>query len=114
MPEPPETTPGDAARLLSEYFDEESESTLPGALTLQQVRDFLKERIGNLLDTNPQRLMSILYRIDVAESAVQQAFETAPPGLLAQELAELVLERELQKLETRRRYREGGPSADSI
>lgn len=78
------------------------------ATTMEDVRAFLHLQISTLLDRNPQRLMSILYRIDVAESLVQQAIKTAPAGKLADTLVELIIARQLQKIETRKKYSGSG------
>lgn len=93
---------------LSRHFDE------TGALpvrherrTLEDVRRFLVERIAPLLDRNPSLLMSILYRVDVAERDVQRVLQEAPPGAIPFELADLLIARQLQKVRTRRAY-DGG------
>ena len=70
---------------------------------LSDVKAFLVTQITKLLDRNPSRLMSILYRIDVLEKHVKNAFETAPPGHLAAILADLVIQRQLEK----QKYRKG-------
>ncbi|MCB0496998.1 MAG: hypothetical protein KDC79_12740 [Cyclobacteriaceae bacterium] len=68
--------------------------------------EFVKElskAIQYLIDTDFERLMQILYRIDVDENKVKLAF-----GLennVADELALLVIEREKQKVLTRAKYR---------
>lgn len=79
--------------------------------TLDDVRRYLTGRIAELLERRPALLMSLLYRIDVAERDVQQALRAAPPGALPGALADLVLARQLQKLETRRRYAAASPHA---
>ena len=73
-------------------------------IDLGAVRQALAARITVLLDRNPALLMSILYRIDVAEARVQHAIAHSPPDALASDLADLVLERQLQKVKLRRRY----------
>lgn len=80
---------------------------LPAAtpfVTLDALRAALAARIADLLNRQPDLLMSLLYRIDVAEAAVQAAFASTPPGHLPQALADLVIERQLQKLRWRRHY----------
>ncbi|WP_457654107.1 hypothetical protein [Rhodocaloribacter sp.] len=79
----------------------------PGAHpTLDDVRAFVTEKIAGLLDRNPGMLMSILYRIDVAEDKVTAALTTCSPEAIPAALADLVIERQLQKLRIRRHYRE--------
>ncbi|WP_456424999.1 hypothetical protein [Rhodocaloribacter sp.] len=74
--------------------------------TLDDVRAFLTEKIAVLLDRNPGMLMSILYRIDVAERKVTAVLTTYSPEAIPPALADLVIERQLQKLRIRRHYRE--------
>lgn len=95
----------EASRMLIPYFDDGSEALSQMTLTFEEVKAFLRHHISDLLDRNPQRLMSVLYRIDVAESDVHRTFETAAPDALIDELVELILHRQLQKIETRRKYR---------
>jgi hypothetical protein len=76
-------------------------SEIPG---LDELHQILTGTIGELLDKDFNRLLNILYRIDISESRVAKALHTEDPGNVASELARLVIERELQKVETRRSY----------
>ena len=71
----------------------------------QQLFDRLSLHIGYLLRHNQERLMQALYRIDVPERKVKEAFKQQAIDDIASELAGLVLDRELQKAQTRARYR---------
>ena len=57
--------------------------------------------IQHLLDKDFERLMNGLYRIDVDENKVKLAMTT---DQVAENIARLIIERELQKVETRRKY----------
>ena len=72
--------------------------------TLEDVRRYVEAHVAALLDRNPALLMHVLYRVDVAEGDVQRVFSEAPPSTVAEQLADLLIERQLQKLHTRRRY----------
>lgn len=66
----------------------------------------LQRRILELLENDFSRLYQALYRIDVPEILVKQAFEEASDlPLLAKRLAKLVLERQKLKLLTREAYK---------
>ncbi len=102
----------DALETLRTHFPALPEKTifLDGSeITLEQVRQFLIEQISVLLDRNPALLMSILYRIDVAERDVMQALTASPPEAIPGKLAELMLARQLQKQAIRRAYKDGDP-----
>ena len=77
-------------------------------LTLEDVRRFLIPKITTLLDRNPEMLMHILYRVDVAERDVKQVFGASSPKDIPTHLADLLIERQLLKLKIRRAYREKG------
>ena len=76
--------------------------------TLDDVRAFLIEKIIQLLDRNPDLLMHILYRVDVAERDVKRVFAESAPKDIPPQLADLLIERQLLKLKIRRQYREKG------
>lgn len=67
----------------------------------KRIREQVLNRIIELLTRNPERLMAILYRIDVPESAVTSIFDTALPPDVPDLLADLVMERQLAKARTR-------------
>lgn len=66
-----------------------------------RIRDQVLNRIIELLTRNPEKLMAILYRIDVPESVVANIFATALPPDVPDQLADLVMERQLAKARTR-------------
>lgn len=59
----------------------------------QSTRSTLIERIAALLTHQPERLMSILYRIDVNEERINHIFATAPVDRIAEEIADAIIER---------------------
>jgi len=68
--------------------------------------DLLKEltrAIEYLIDKDFEKLMQILYRIDVSETKVKQAFGLEQD--VAEQIAKLIMEREQQKVVTRARYK---------
>jgi len=95
----------EALSTLSVAFVDKSTTLVPGEkVTMDDVRKFLIEKITTLLDRNHGMLMSILYRIDVSERRVKQAMTGSSPAELPAVLADLVIERQLQKLRTKRYY----------
>jgi len=71
-------------------------------------RALLIERIVALLTHDMERLMNILYRVDVSEALAARAFRDNAPEHIAPALADLIIERQLAKAETRARYRNNG------
>jgi len=64
----------------------------------------LSAQVLNKLRENSAELINILYRIDIAEDKLKKAFAAQIDTEIASAIANLVIERLLQKLETRRRY----------
>ncbi|MFQ5571318.1 MAG: hypothetical protein ACE5G0_16705 [Rhodothermales bacterium] len=97
----------EALRVLSHSFGVAPKAALAhtGRPTLDDVRRFLVGHITELLDRNPGMLLSILYRVDVAEQDVKRVFSLAEPEHMALQLADLLIERQLQKLRHWQQYR---------
>lgn len=87
-----------------DFADDDGEEVLPVVDAYDALRALLVERITEMLAREPEQLMHVLYRLDVAEAPVQQVLATAWPGDVPGLLAELVIERELRKAVTRREY----------
>lgn len=71
---------------------------------LADLRVYVTRQISRMLETDRGLLFSILYRIDVSEKDVLQCLSSSPDESVAERLAELVVERQLQKIELRRRW----------
>ena len=100
MPPENEKLPPEAVTALTTAFA----LPAPAAPSLDALHRLLTHEITALLDRNPALLMHALYRVDVAERAVKQAFAETPAADLPARLADLLIARQLQKLDTRRRY----------
>ncbi len=96
-----------AAERIAVAFDVDT-ALVGGGATMEQLRRFLVERIIHLLNTNPERLMSILYRVDVNEQRVNDIFRTHMPPDMPEAIADLMIERQLAKAESRAKYRAQG------
>ncbi len=90
-----------ALHMSLQLFDPDGE-VAPTDELLQRIEAAVIE----LLSTNPERLMQILYRIDVDESRVNDVMQHAPVASVAGRIAELIIERMRNKVRTRQLYRE--------
>ena len=70
--------------------------------TLEKLKAWLAVEIRMMIDRDFQKLLNMLYRIDVDEQKTKIAFTNDDPAI---SLAELIIERELKKVETRKRYK---------
>ncbi len=68
----------------------------------EELLALLAERIAEMLERQPEYLLSLLYRLDVLEPKINQALHPAAPEMPALGLARLVLERQQQRLLTKR------------
>jgi len=68
--------------------------------------NLLANRIGWMIEHDIELLFSTLYRMDVSEEAVALAMHPNAPELANVGLARLVLERQKQRVETKRSYRQ--------
>lgn len=71
--------------------------------------DELARRVDYLLRHDAEKLMFYLYTLDVSEDVVPRAFETQEP---ARFIAAAMLDREAERLRTRRRYERKTGSGD--
>lgn len=67
----------------------------------------LAGRIHEMLENDFEGLINAMYRMDVAERDFRKAMQGESLELMSLNIARLVMEREKQKVITRRKYREG-------
>lgn len=76
----------------------EDTSLLSESEYLILLRNRLSERVLFYLRTNVEILFQALYRIDVNDRYVNEAFDLGEIHLVSKKIAELIIERQLQKL----------------
>lgn len=98
-----------ASLLISEPFELEVELNSDQELTdqLTLLKQALADRIYYLLTHNTDQLKGILYRIDVAEQKVLKIVSELSLEESALAIAGLIIDRQLEKVETRRKYSRG-------
>lgn len=74
-------------------------------LSREEIKNHLTFYIAELLKTNFEKLCSLIYRHDVDEAKFHHALQVGEIEGQAERVAELVIVRELQKVETRKAYR---------
>ena len=90
--------------LLQTNLDVGLELNLPATADYVDLEALLEKSITHLIDSDFERLLQVLYRIDIDELKVKKAF--ANSDSVANSLAKLILAREIQKIETRKKYRQ--------
>ena len=66
-----------------------------------KLKEWLAYEIQILLDHDFQKLLNMLYRIDVNEQKATEALADLNPSM---KLAELIIEREMKKVASRKKY----------
>ena len=80
-------------------------SELVHQTTLSELLERLAQIVRHLLDKDFESLLHAMYRIDIDEEKLKTALASDPPDNVPSKIATLILERELQKVETRKKYR---------
>ena len=75
--------------------------------SLEEFRKYLTEKLKYLLDEKFDTLVNILYRIDISEKKLSQLFSGNNRDSIPASLAEMIIERQLEKLRLRKLYKEG-------
>lgn len=76
-----------------------------GGLDRDSIREKLAIVIAHLLEHHFEKLLQAMYRLDVSETKFHQVMHGKPPEEIPFALADLVIERELQKVRTRIMYK---------
>lgn len=71
---------------------------------MDELKMMLASRIREMLDTNLEKLVSILYRIDVGQRLTDEIFSENNKEDIAPLLAEAIIKRQIQKIQTRKKY----------
>lgn len=91
------------ANKISIAFELSDVEDLQAENVLDAIKAELIDRIIRLLNVNPEKLMSILYRIDVNEKQVNEIFSKSLPPDVPEQLADLIVDRQMQKAATRKK-----------
>jgi hypothetical protein len=75
--------------------------------TLEEFKAYLTDRLAFLLDNKYDALINILYRIDVPENKLSKLFAQQNRDYITASLADLIIERSLQKVRFRQKYKNG-------
>ena len=85
---------------------------LADSLTLDQLEELLAETLNGWIRSDFNKLVQLLYRIDISETRLRSLLEEnteSDTGLL---IARLILERQWQKIQTRRSFKPGDTISD--
>lgn len=78
---------------------------LPEGMSEQELLDALADRIAWLLEYRLEYFFSLMYRLDVPEEKVGEALQPGGEEPANVALARLVIQRQKERLETRKKFR---------
>ena len=73
--------------------------------SMSDLKEKLIQIIRYFLDKEFERLLQVMYRIDINEDKLKIALASNPPDQVAQNIVELIIERECLKVKTRKQYK---------
>lgn len=92
-----------------EFLVSGDNSLIPSAdlTSLEEFRAYLTGKLKLLLEERFDTLVNILYRIDISEQKLSELFSAKNRDFIPASLADLIIERQLQKIRLRKLYKEG-------
>lgn len=73
-------------------------------VTESELRSKLSDYINSLITKDFSRLIAILYRLDISERNLKELLQEQPQTNAGNIIADMIIERQLQKIETRKKY----------
>jgi hypothetical protein len=80
------------------------EIDLPEKRSLDELKLLLAGYIDHLISNNPDKLVSILSRVDVSEKMLKANLQSQKENA-SSIMAQMIIERQMEKIKTRERYR---------
>ncbi len=81
---------------------------LPEKLSLSELKEQLTHYINHLINTDFEKLIFYLYRIDVHEEKMRQLLQQQEGENAASLIAQLIIDRQLQKIKSKADYKSSG------
>jgi hypothetical protein len=78
------------------------EISLPANISFQELKEKLAAHINHLINYDFEKLVYYLYRVDVNENKIRQLLEQKEGENAAGLIADLIIERQLQKIKSRK------------
>ena len=88
------------------------EITLAEKISAEEIRRRLAEDINHLIIHDFNKLVSLLYRVDVNEAKLKHLLKENPGSDAGNIIADLIIERQLQKIKSRQQFRQRDKTID--
>jgi hypothetical protein len=95
--------------IAKDFQVKEDDSLIPAVdvLNFDELKIYLTEKLAFLLENKYDTLINTLYKIDVSEEKLGKLFSGSNSDSIPEALAELIIERQLQKVRFRQQYKNG-------
>ncbi len=90
---------------LIQILNKQIDTDFAEEISMQALQEKLTLQINDLILNNFQRLVTILYKVDVDENKLKRILKENSGNDAAGIIAHLIIEREVQKMETRKQFR---------
>jgi hypothetical protein len=98
---------------LTEMINRETGLALPVDTNLADLRLRLQATVNNMITGDFQQLVNLLYRVDVNERKLKYLLQENVGEDAAAIIAGLIIDRQLEKIASRRQFKNDGPVEDS-
>ena len=85
---------------------------LPEKLSITELEEQLTQHINHLINTDFEKLVYYLYRIDVNETKMKELLQQQQGENAAQLIARLIIDRQLQKIKSRAEHKPSATNDD--
>ena len=103
----PDVTKGNinqVSELIVRDLNLESEKSIVEIKHLDELKEKLEKIVAYLLDNDFERLLNAMYRLDINEEKFKIAIGGLSGKSISKEITELIIDREVKKLQTRAKY----------
>jgi hypothetical protein len=94
------------------HINQSLEIELPVSVSQKELREQLVAHINQLINHDFEKLVFYLYRIDVDETKMRRLLEQREGEGAAGLIADLIIERQLQKIESRKKFKQENTGTD--
>jgi hypothetical protein len=95
-----------AERELIQIINDQINADFPENISMEELQEKLRTLINDLIQNDFQKLITILYRVDVNENKLKSILKEEVGRDAADIISNLIIERQVQKINTRNQYRD--------
>jgi hypothetical protein len=91
---------------LIQLINDQIKTDFTDNIPIEELQEKLRIFINDLIQNDFQKLISILYRVDVNENKLKKILKEEAQRDAADIISNLIIERQVQKINTRKQYRD--------